>query len=466
MERYEKIELERESSEFLYIQLYKVLKRMILTDVLTNDEKLPPIRKLADLLSVNNSTVVNAYKLLEEEELVYKKLGSGTFISKSVEAYEEAVFENYNFASGTLHHELFPIESFKNAMVSVLDSDGGAVFSYRDAMGYKPLREAIIKDLLPAAITCDVDDLMIVSGAQQGLDLTSKVLVDFKDAVIFEEPTYTGAISAFKMRNASVYSFDITDTDNRLAVFTALVEKVKPKIFYTMGNFNNPTGLSYTEEEKKAILELAEEYDFYIVEDDYSSEFDYINNHKSFKCYDRLNRVLYVKSFSKILMPGMRLGYMIVPKTLKDKISFAKLSSDIASSGLLQRALYSMIISGDFKSQQAETFDKLKVRYMQMVKMLSTVDGLKLIEPGGGIYLWLELMKGSAQDFYQYAKERDILIVPGDAFYINKKSVGGFRVCIAALEEEHFDEGLVRLKKALTDYLSDKSLDDAFKQIL
>ncbi|MEG0371082.1 MAG: PLP-dependent aminotransferase family protein, partial [Clostridium sp.] len=226
---HEFIELDKQSTDALYIQVYNEIKKFIENDTLKEQDKLPAIRSLASKLSVNNVTIVNAYKMLEQNGLVYSKIGSGTFVKGNTDnkvliknntgnvisnVKDGTVHENkleINFATLTPDPALFPVKEFKESMNEVLDRDGGYAFAYQEAKGYYPLRESLCEYIQDRGINSDVEDIHIISGAQQGIDIVSKAIINFNDTIVVESPTYTGALAAFRSRGANIIEVPIED---------------------------------------------------------------------------------------------------------------------------------------------------------------------------------------------------------------------------------------------------------------
>jgi len=210
MEKYKKIPLDRESKEHLYMQLAYGIEEMIVNGELTEKDKLPPIRKLAEALDVNNVTVVNAYKYLEQKGRVYKKLGSGTFIVPLDQhtVYDEEVpmpeETGYDFSSTSPTGNLFPVQAFKKAINAVLDNEGGAAFSYQESKGYEALRSSIVNYMSAYDVEATAEDIQIVSGAQQGIDIVTKSILEYGDYILVESPTYAGAIATFRSKGLNI----------------------------------------------------------------------------------------------------------------------------------------------------------------------------------------------------------------------------------------------------------------------
>lgn len=469
------LHLDRESDEHLYIQLFREIKKRILSGELKANHKLPPIRRFANELGVNNITIVNAYRILEEEGFVYKRVGSGTFISPNNEATlinhigensdnreskkDVRVDDNaINFASGTPNAELFPVADFKEVINEVLDRDMGHAFGYQDSQGFYPLRQSLVSYLDHYDIKTTAENIQIISGAQQGIDLVSKALLKHGDVVFVEAPTYTGAIATFKSRGAQIVEIPMESDGMDLECLNEALKKYKPKFIYTMPNFQNPTGYSYSLDKKNALMEIADKYRTLIIEDDYASELNYNDvEKKSLKSMDKDGSVILIKSFSKILMPGLRLGFMIIPIRFSQKILVAKHTSDISTSGLTQRAFDLFIRKGMWEKQLDIMYEVYKKRYKQMLvsieEYLPSVVTCHL--PDGGINFWFELPDScDARLIYEESANRGVAIVPGDLFYSGKLHNNAFRLSTASLYPDAIDIGMEKLAEVIRIYLN------------
>lgn len=464
----EDIKLDKDSGEYLYIQLYKAIKDMISKGDIEANYKLPTIRQLAKILGVNNVTIVNAYNLLEKQGYVYKRVGSGTFANNISDTNslrfdsEEAPIRDQdsdmiNFAITAPPENLFPIEDIKSAINQVLDRDKGMAFSYQQSQGYYPLRKSIRNYLSEYNIETTEDNIQIISGAQQGIDILSKALIDYGDVVFTENPTYSGALAVFKSRSARTISIDMQsdgidmiDLENKLRSF-------KPKFIYTMPIFQNPTGYSYSLEKKHQLLELAKKHDFYIIEDDYLSDISFDGEENvTLKSLDQEDRVIYIKSFSKISMPGLRLAFLVIPKTLYSDVLSAKHISDISTSGIIQRA-FDIYLTGDgwdknlkhISNIYINRFDKMK----ECVKSYIPSD-IKYVFPKGGLNFWFTLPDGySANELYRSCLEEQVSISPGSVFNIDKSDNENFRLSVASLDLDEIENGMVKLSEVLYKFL-------------
>ena len=477
----ESVQLDKDAKKYLYQQLYSQLKNLILTGELEVDTKLPPIRKLARELEVNNVTIVKAYDLLAEEDLVYKKVGSGTFVAPvnptvknnqqksdlddQVYIDEDSKFvqqeETINFATGAPTPDLFPIAPFKRLMNKVLERDRGYAFGYQKSQGYYPLRKTIVDYVAQYEIETTAERVQIVSGAQQGIDILAKTFLDYGDTVFVERPTYPGAISVFKSRRANIVEIPIDHQGINLEVLEEKLQNYQPSCLYLMPNFQNPTGYSYCQAKKRRLLKLAEKYNLRIIEDDCLNDLNYSGQKSStLKSLDRNNNVIYLKSFSKVFMPGLRLAFLLVPQADYEDILMSKYLSDIFTDGLVQRVL-ELYFEEEVWEQQIE---KLKQTYQHRYKTM--VNALKEHCPAevdyncpqGGLNFWLDLPASiNDQQLQKIALKEGVNLAPGTAFYVRNPPHNKLRLSIAAVKEKEIKKGIKILSTVIKKLIEDKN---------
>lgn len=286
------LQLHKSSAVPLYQQLAEGIEGMITDGVLLANSKLPPIRKTAEHFGVNSVTIVNAYKLLEKKQLVYSRVGSGTFVSplpvehipepvasRNLRSFESGLsMENaINFTSTSLPNEMFPVDAFKEAFNAVLDREKGGAFRYMDSMGYAPLLRAAFGRYLhelwhqkPLRKTCRSSP-----AAQQGIDIISKAMLRYGDVVFVEKPTFYGAAGAFLSRGGKLIEIPLEEDGMDMVILENFLKLYHPRFIYMMAYYQTPTGISYSMEKKRRLLELAEKYDTYIIEEDDFYDFHY-----------------------------------------------------------------------------------------------------------------------------------------------------------------------------------------------
>lgn len=476
--------IDKNSNIPLYIQLYNNLKKMIENNELKEGEKLPSIRSLANKLNVNNITVVNAYKLLEKEEYVYSIKGSGTYVKKA--DYDEIISsgenddiklmlegvlpiskESINFASVSPTPEIFPIEEFKQTLIEVLDRDKGNAFVYPEINGYEPFRESISSFLYENYnMNVDKNQVLVISGGQQGIDLITKTLITPGDYIFVENPTYSAAIASFESRGAKIIGIPMLEDGLDFDILNKYLEVYRPKFLYMMTNYQSPTTYSYSNEKKKELIKLCKQYNFYIIEDDFLTDLNYDEKKRlPLKSMDNSDKVIYIKSFSKIFMPGVRMGFMTVPQNLFASIIRAKHTTDISSSGYLQRAFDLYLRKGLWK-KHIETIKKVYYeKYNIMLKELDKIKkyNISFIEPNGGLSIWLKLPKDiDAIDLYNECAKNNVILVPGKIFFIDDSLYTNYiRISFGAVSKEEIIHGI----KIIENYLRKKYKEDNNKYL-
>ena len=451
-----------------YIQLAEYIKSLIDKRKIKDGDKLPTIRALAKKLNVNNVTIVSAYNKLKNEGYAYQKIGSGSYAkrkevfstfrkeySNALKKIDSQNIENIiDFTGETNGEVLFPIDELKEIINKVLERDGANALMSQNRSGYSNLIHTINKVFWKNKLKSD--DILVVSGAQQGIDIASKSILNINDNVIVEKPTYVGALSVFKWRKVNLFEVPIKEDGVDLKAFEKILQKNEIRCFYTMSYFQNPTGVSYSVEKKKRILDLAQIYDFYIIEDDYLSELIYESSleYIPFKWLDKYDRVIYIKSFSKIFLPGIRLGYLVAPKVFSEVLQNSKHNTDITTSSLMQRALDMYIAKGNWKNNIKELNAEYSKRYNLIKEILDNdfKDIVSYVDPRGGLnfYITLNNKKIDTKVLFRRLKERNIYITPGNIFYMSpNEGQDSLKISFYVVNEEKIRKGMALLKEEI-----------------
>ena len=453
-----------------YIQLSEYIIGLIEDKKIGEGEKLPPIRKYAKELGVNNDTIVAAYKKIVLLGYAYQKMGSGTYCKRRGKTrnfksdYSRMIKDRLNnkanksyidFVGEGFNNEYFPVEKFKECINEVIDRDGIYALTSYDTTGYSGLRSNISKVFWNGEVK--EEDILILSGAQQGIDVIAKVLLNPGDKVVVEKPTYGGALYAFASRRSNVLEIDMEVDGGNLVELEKILKGNKVKAMYLMSYFQNPTGVSYSKEKKEKLLKLAEKYNFYIIEDDYLSELIYDKKeYITIKKLDIYDRVIYIKSFSKIFAPGIRLGYMILPKRIKKSVESSKISTDVLTSSLMQRTLDNYISKGHWIRYIEELRNHYKDMYYMMIKLLeeNLSDYIKFHKPNGGLVIYCEILDSriSSRKLFNSCLKRNVLITPAVLFYNNYK-IGDkyFRLSFSSVKEDEMKKGITCLREVFQE---------------
>lgn len=452
-----------------YAKIAEHIKNLIDKGLVVDGEKMPSIRVLSTFLDINKDTVVLAYKRLSQEGYLTQSLGSGSYAKKreSIKNFRKEYSEIFqsisidnsdefiDLTSEITSAKFFEVEKLKEIFNEVLTRDGILALSYNDSQGYKMLREVINDEFWMGQNL--LSNMLITSGAQQGIDIVSKSLININDGVIVEKPTYSGALAVFKLRKATVFEVGIEDDGIDVKALERILKKHRIKCLYTMSYFQNPTGISCSLEKKKKVLELARKYDFYILEDDYLSELMY--GDMEYITYRKLDseRVIYVKSFSKIFLPGVRVGYLIAPSKFSEVLEHSKISSDISTSSLMQRALEMYIRKGYWKKH----IDRLKSEYSKRYNFIINLinerlsDYVEYVEPNGGLNIFLNIKNDvdidSKELFYKLI-DRKIVITPGIMYYHSpREGTKSFKLGFSETDYDKIEKGIDNIKEILAE---------------
>ncbi|MDF2501142.1 MAG: lysN 2 [Anaerosporomusa subterranea] len=474
------IQLSKDNKDSLYVQLYGALRELILQGKLSHGYLLPPVRKFAAFLTVNPGTVVNAYKLLEQNGYIFSRAGSGSYVAEihdqvlaeaeqtvfetDMEAFAETLADSIapiandciDLASITPDPEMVPIEDFKNVLIEVIDRDKGYAFTYQEGQGYYPLREAISLYLKPQGVNSIPENMQIISGAQQGIDIVAKALLRYGDYVFTESPTYPGAIAAFRSRGAKIIEISMEEDGINITELEQKLRSFRPKLLYVMPNIQNPTGWSYSLNKRSRLMSLARYYDAIVLEDDYISELNFSNSSLApLKAIDRDGRGIYLKSFSKLFMPGLRLAFLVTPPHLANTIMSVKHHSDISTAGLTQRAFDLYLRKGIWDKHIASVRNLYAERYQATLDAISRyLPGVTCHSPHGGLTCWLELPKGvSAEKIVQQARDKKVLLTAGTAFFPRRPIDSYLRISFAVADCDKIKQGIQTLGEVIQEQI-------------
>lgn len=451
----------KEERKPLYLMLAEKLEEKIENGTYKSGQKLPSYRKLIADYGVNLSTVTHAVKLLEEKQYVLLKQGSGVYVTSKVQTVGKGQKlllrhpgkEDVNFMGNNPNKEVYPLQNFDVILKQMIQRDGADVFDYQEIEGFYPLREAICRYLQKyQKIAAKPDEVIVVSGSQQGIDLISRAVTQRGDVVLIENPTYTGLKNSFVQAGTLVYGIHLKKDGIDLDQLERMIRIYRPKFVCVTSTFQTPTTISYRKECIDDILNLAEKYDFYLIEDDILSDINFGAPRNFLKCHDNSDRVFYIKSFSKITMPGVRLGFVLVPKRFRERVIAVKGNLDVSLSGVFQRWLQVFLdesIEKHLKRISAFYREKYQIalHYMEELKYYH----FDFEEPAGGFNFWVKLPSNlPMQSFYEFCVSRGVYIAPEQNFYSPEQKNNHFRLCYVQNDNERLIRGIELLK---TGYL-------------
>ena len=368
-----------------------------------------------------------------------------------------------SFAAGYPAPDVFPWDDLQSITTQILARRDGSTLQYGATRGYRPLIEHLLAHTLSArGISSRFDDIVITSGSQQGLDLIGRVLIDPGDPVIVELPTYSGAIAAFHNLQASLVGvpqdadgIEIASVDR---VATDLKRQGKPaKFIYVTPNFQNPAGLLMSAERRRELLDAARRHDLVILEDDpygsiYFEDVTTFEDTRPIKAADTDSRVIYLGSFSKILVPGLRVAWMVAPPAIAQKVELCKQAADISSGVFDQRIVHGALAGGviDRIAPGLRAHYQAKRTVMERALESHLQGQVKWTSPRGGFFLWIELPPGvDDRALFDRAIKEKVSFVLGSAFFVNGAGHEFARLAFSGISHEQIEQGIGRLAAAI-----------------
>ncbi len=478
------LRIDRESPVSLYLQISGGIKQLILAGRLPDGFLLPPERRLADSLGVNRTTVVNAYQQLKADGFVDAHVGQGTMVlprrPKEPEgkpaqplawrqlAREGAAREPdplvrdllalterrdvISMAVGLPAPEMLPLDAMGRIHARLLAERGAEVFLHSPTEGVTAFRDAICRHMVSRGIQCTVPEVLVTSGSQQALDLVARAYLAPGDVVVVEEPSYFGALETFRVAQARLMGVPADGDGMRTDLLENLLARQRPKLIYTLPTFQNPSGSVLSLERRRRLLELAYRYQVPVVEDDPYSDLRYEGQTvPSLKALDPSGYVVYLSSFSKILFPGLRLGWIAAPRPVIRQLALTKQSVDLHSNTLGQWMVERFITEGLFSRHLEASRTEYARRRDAMIEALEgeAAEGFTWNRPQGGFYVWCtypETVSPSA--LMQEAAQEHVAFLPGGASFVGDPGQNHIRLNFTYCEPARIREGIARLMRA------------------
>ncbi|MBI1846637.1 MAG: PLP-dependent aminotransferase family protein [Candidatus Rokubacteria bacterium] len=478
------IPIERDKPIPVARQIQAHLERLIREGLLGDGVKLPATRDLAHSLGVNRATVVLAYEELVAAGWARAHVGQGTFAAapagvaaRAAARVEPAPIDwsalfsrsartvradagrprhdvvepsgGISFAGGAPDSGLFPTDAFRRVLNRVVRDEGASLLQYYPVAGYPPLRRYLSTYLLRFGLEARAEDILIVNGSQQGFDLIARTLVDPGDAVAIEQPTYPRALQVFRAFGAELLPVPWDADGPRVDVFERLLERHAPKLFYCQPSAHNPTGLAMSPERRRGLLDAAARRGMPIIEDGFDPSLAYgARRPVPLKAQDRAGIVIYIGTFSKVLFPGLRIGWLVAPPPVLERLREAKQLADIHTSALIQAAVH-RFCEGRLLDRHAVRAARAYGRRRGL--LLGALgrwmpEGVTWTEPEAGFSLLLTLpSRLSAAALLPRAAARGVTFTPGTAFFVDGSGDRTLRLSFSALPAARIEEGVHRL---------------------
>lgn len=364
-----------------------------------------------------------------------------------------------SFAGGLPNPELFPVSDLEKATVKVMRESGPQSMQYSTTEGFLPLRQYIADRYREKkGIEVDADEILITSGSQQCLDLLGKVFLNAGDNVVIERPGYLGAIQSFSVFQSNFLTVGLENDGPDLGELERILDGNEAKMFYAVTNFQNPSGLTYSAEKRQGVAEILKDRDILFIEDDPYGELRFMGDFQKpvVRGYMEDNGIL-LGSFSKVAAPGFRLGWMVCPGEMRDKLIVAKQASDLHTSTFAQRVMHQYVADNsldDHIEKIRECYGNQRATMVRAIEKYFPAE-VEVTRPEGGMFLWVTLSEGmSSMDLFDEAIKNKVAFVPGRPFYVDGSGENTFRLNFSNSNEEQIEEGIKRLGAGIKDFLS------------
>jgi 2-aminoadipate transaminase len=361
--------------------------------------------------------------------------------------------EVISFAGGLPSPALIDVSGIRAAAAAVLETDGQAALQYSTTEGYLPLRNYIADRYRKRlGLSVSPDEILITNGSQQCLDLIGKVIIGTGDHVAIERPGYLGAIQAFSLYEPVFHPVTLTGEGPDIAELEAACKTSPVKMFYGVPNSQNPSGISYSEQSRRDVARVMETYGALFIEDDAYGELNFSGRSLPSVREFLPGQTLITGSFSKILAPGMRMGWVVAPPAIMEQLVIAKQASDLHSNYLSQRIAFEYLTHQDIDSH----IRKIRSAYQHQRDVMLTAireefpGDVSCTSPLGGMFVWVTLPAGcSSMEVFELALKENVAVLPGIPFYVDGGGTGTMRLNFSNSTPEEISEGIRRLAKVI-----------------
>ncbi|MEW8956825.1 PLP-dependent aminotransferase family protein [Clostridium sp.] len=438
---------------YKYLEVLNNIEALIYKEMYKAGDKLPSIKKLSEYYGCNKSTVIRALEELEKNHMIYSIPKSGYYVVKSKNTLRDNMDHKliWDFESSSPDPNIFPYLDFQHCINKAIDIYKNDLFIYGTPQGLPSLIKVVKKQLENYQVFAREENICITSGVQQNLAiLTSMPFKNNKKTILIEQPGYHLFISYLETHNIPVKGITRTNKGIDLVKLESIFKNEDIKFFYTMPRFHNPLGTSYSEKEKKAIAALGKKYDVYIVEDDYLADLDTNSKADPIYSYDSSEHVIYMKSYSKIIFPGLRVGIAVLPQKLVENFSRYKTLMDVDTSMISQGALEIYIKSGMFNRHKEKIKESYLIRSKNLARSLR-----KNIEHSKNVVHYIDIKNPcihrcivlderiNIEMVIRRLKKKSILVSTASNNYLNEfKKESLLKINVSNVKEENIEEGI------------------------
>ena len=461
----EPLHLQRDGEKSLHYQIYTEIKNQILRGHILPGTSLPSYRFMSRKYGVNISTVEKAYDMLEVNRYIQKRHGSGCYVLPldSLEFYSDTVmldsFEHgqslsegwIDFASSTPVVGIEESRSFAGLIQKLAQDKPEELLRRPPTRGIPALRDVICENFAQRGETVCPEHLHIINGCQQGINLICQSIISKNSVVLVDDPGYSVATNSFQRAGAQIETVSMEEDGPDLAALEGILSRIPVDYYYTMANFQCPTNVTFSPEKRAAILTLAEQHGFVIIEDDCLGELYFEGGQKSTlwntKAHDQ---VIYLTSFSTCLAPGLRLGYMVVPERFERRITAAKFNADVATPAIMQEALALYIKQGLYERHiqtLRQDYARKRTLMRQMIEA-SRFLSLPYHNESGGAFFWVQLPENvESVELWSLLQRQNIKVIPSIACSQQAMKRHFIRLSYAGCDEEMIRTGMLQIQR-------------------
>jgi len=370
-----------------------------------------------------------------------------------------------SFAGGLPSPETFPIAEIADLAKEVIEKEGKWALQYGPTEGDPRLKEEIIKIFKKDGVSVEADNILIISASQQGLDIVGKVFLNRNDPIVLGRPSYVGALGAFRSYSAVFKGIELDDEGIRIDMLRDKLEEMRrmaepPKFIYIVPDFQNPAGVTLSLKRRKELLEIAQEFQILVIEDTPYRQLRYVGDHipSLYQLDKGKGYVIGLHTFSKILFPGLRLGWIVASKPIIEKFVITKQGMDLCTPPITQAIAYEYcrrgLLDSHIKDNVALYKKKRKIMLEALDKYMPKNNEIKWTRPDGGLFLWVELPKSiNVEEMFYQAIDKKVAYVIGTAFYPDDGGKNAMRLNFSFPSENEIIEGVKRLAQVIKDNL-------------
>jgi len=457
----------------LYIQLKDYIKQMILKGLLTEGQKLPSSRELSNIINVSRNTVVQAYEFLEEEGFIHSIKGKGTFVANvniqyqgtwhidwstrltpyAIQASKLDIVKHeskwkkgmISFKSIAPDDSLFNLEDVKRAFLNRFSIEGDKLLNYGYAQGYKPLIDYLLGYMENKGVNVSGKDILITNGFTEGFDIILSALTQPGHRVLCENPTHNTAIKIMKLHQLEIIGVEMQEDGINISHMKECLDNNRIDMAFLIPSYHNPTGVVMSAEKRVKVFKILEQYKVPIIEDGFNEELKYGGSHLSplIALCGTGNSVLYIGSLSKVLFPGIRIGWILGDKYLIHELESVKRSRNIHTSTLDQGILYEYLTSGSLDKYLKQARKDYRQKHDYATYCAKKYIPCKRILGEGGLHIFIELEEHiNARLLLEKCCQKGVIFMPGDIFFTDGKGQNTFRLGFARTSMEDIMKGI------------------------